>query len=281
MIEREINMAKVFVNFLLNWRRIILFLIIGTVLGGVFGYIVSVNENKKQTEEVVWAKDELNKIDIMMADGQEVDTERIEDIQAIIERGVVVYPGISVKYIGLFAVFVLFGYAFCFIITQVLNDELSVTDELEELFAIAQLGLIVKEKKNTGLSNKIDNFILRLRDGKERKPTGVQSLQLAYVAVGLLAEKNESDTVYFVGCDIKGHTAYVCEQLKHALEKKDIHVEVLSNVLYNPEMMSKLECAQGVVLVEKVGVTKYKEIQREIELMERMNISVWGGIIVQ
>ena len=73
----------------------------------------------------------------------------------------------------------------------------------------------------------------------------------------------------------------VCENLKAALEKEGIAVTILDNVLYNAEMMEKVDAVSGVVLVEKGGSTLYNEIANELELLKRQEITVLGGIIVE
>ena len=55
----------------------------------------------------------------------------------------------------------------------------------------------------------------------------------------------------------------------------------MDNVLYNAEMMEKVDAVSGVVLVEKGGSTLYNEIANELELLKRQEITVLGGIIVE
>ena len=73
----------------------------------------------------------------------------------------------------------------------------------------------------------------------------------------------------------------VCESLKPALEKEQIRVTVLDNVLYDAEAMEKVDTMQGAVLVEKAGSTLYNEISDELALLKRQEIPVLGGIIVE
>ena len=65
------------------------------------------------------------------------------------------------------------------------------------------------------------------------------------------------------------------------MEKEQIAVTILDNVLYNAEAMEKLENEKGVVLVEKAGSTLYNEVSKEIELLTRQDIAVLGGIVVE
>lgn len=84
-----------------------------------------------------------------------------------------------------------------------------------------------------------------------------------------------------MGCNLDAGAGSVCESLKAALEKENINVTVLDNVLYNAEAMEKVDAMTGVVLVEKAGSTLYNEIASELELLKRQDIAVLGGIVVE
>ena len=65
------------------------------------------------------------------------------------------------------------------------------------------------------------------------------------------------------------------------MEKENISVKILDNVLYDADMMGELEEVKGVVLVEKAMSTLYDEIVGELELVSRQGITVLGGIVVE
>ena len=84
-----------------------------------------------------------------------------------------------------------------------------------------------------------------------------------------------------MGCNMSTGADKVCESLKAALEKEQIGVSILDNVLYDAEAMEKMDDMQGAVLVEKAGSTLYNEVTSELELLKRQDIRVLGGIIVE
>jgi len=255
---------------------------VGSVLMGVFGYVQSINTNKTQIAQVAQAEKNMDALlqTIGKAEATAEQQKELTALQETITKGVTVYPGINVTYIILGAVLGAFVYVFIFFVLYVMNNKIKVTDDLKELYDITQLGLVVEQRKSKKFLGKIDDGIIYLRDRNKRAPAEVKSLKLAYVAVKLAAKKVAVDTIYLVGCDIHGHSQYVCEQLKGALEKDEINAVILNNVLYDAQTMSQLEHAQAVVLVELAGSTTYKEILRELELMQRQEIQVLGGIVV-
>ena len=101
------------------------------------------------------------------------------------------------------------------------------------------------------------------------------------VAVHMAVEKSALNTVYLVGTGMGQNAKQICETLQKELQKSEIKVVVADNILYNAENLKKLEDAQGAVLVETVGKTMYTEILQELQLLDRQQIGVLGGITVE
>ena len=188
-------------------------------------------------------------------------------------------PSISVKYVVVGAVLFTFIYAGVLFVIYVLNGKLRSVDELQRLYNISQLGLIVKDDGKKKFF--IDRCINALRNWNKRQFTREQSLELAAAAIKISAGKQELDTIYLMGCDLKAGADVVCRELKERLAKENIAVRILDNVLYDAETMEELESAKGIVLVEKAMSTMYNEILSELELASRQGIKVLGGIVVE
>lgn len=207
------------------------------------------------------------------------DSEIVDTTQdAAAESVTVQKPSISIKYVVLGAVIFAFVYAMILCLMYIFNGKLRASDELQNLYQIPQMGLIVKESKKKLLP---DQWVDNLRNHGKRKFTPAQSMELAVAAVKIAAVKNGLDHVCLMGCNLAEGADNVCESIKQALEKEQIAVTILDNVLYNAEAMEKLENEKGVVLVEKAGSTLYDEVAKEIELLTRQDIAVLGGIVVE
>ena len=207
------------------------------------------------------------------------DSEIVDTTQdAAAESVTVQKPSISIKYVVLGAVIFAFVYAMILCLMYIFNGKLRASDELQNLYQIPQMGLIVKESKKKLLP---DQWVDNLRNHGKRKFTPAQSMELAVAAVKIAAVKNGLEHVCLMGCNLTEGADNVCESIKQALEKEQIAVTILDNVLYNAEAMEKLEIEKGVVLVEKAGSTLYNEVAKEIELLTRQDIAVLGGIVVE
>lgn len=187
-------------------------------------------------------------------------------------------PTISKKYVLLGAVLFAFVYAVAICLVYIFNTRLRESDELQRLYGIPQIGLVVRE---SGRKVFLDKWVDSLRHYGKRKFTAEQSMELAFAAIKITAVKNGLNNICLMGCNMSAGADKVCESLKAALEKEQISVSVLDNVLYDAEAMEKMDAMQGAVLVEKAGSTLYNEVAGELELLKRQDITVLGGIIVE
>ena len=185
---------------------------------------------------------------------------------------------ISKKYVLLGAVLFAFVYVGILFLRYIFNSKIRVSDELQSLYHIPQVGTIVKD---SGKKFIVDKWVDDLRHYGKRKFSAEQSVELAFAAVKIAAVKNGLNNICLMGCNLSAGADAACESLKAALEKEGITVTVLDNLLYNAEVMEKVETMAGVVLVEKAGSTLYNEIASELALLKRQEITVLGGIIVE
>ncbi len=187
-------------------------------------------------------------------------------------------PTISKKYVLLGAVLFAFAYAVVICMVYIFNTKLRLSDELQSIYGIPQIGLVIRE---SGRKVFLDKWVDSLRHYGKRKFTAEQSMELAFAAIKIAAVKNGLNNICFMGCNMSAGADKVCENLKAALEKEQISVSVLDNVLYDAEAMEKMDAMQGAVLVEKAGSTLYNEVVSELELLKRQDVRVLGGIIVE
>ncbi len=191
-----------------------------------------------------------------------------------------VTPRSRAKYIVLGTVLAAFLYAFWLFAVYVFNTKIRTVDNLQELYDIPQLGMIPGEHTDRKLFGFMDKIVLRLRDRGKRSFSKEEALELTEAAIKLAAVKEALTTVYLVGCNLQGMQGEICDRLKEGLQKENIQVNVLNNILYDARTMKEIEKAEGAVLVEKAGSTFYSEISQESELLKRQGVRILGGVIV-
>ena len=209
---------------------------------------------------------------------EEIEEAEIDQKDTVQEQPVLDSPSVSKKYVLLGAVLFAFVYAGILFLMYIFNTKIRVSDELQSLYHIPQIGVVVKDSKKKFI---LDKWVDDLRHYGKRKFDAEQSMELAFAAVKIAAMKSKLSNVCLMGCNLSAGAGNVCESLKAALEKEGIKVTVLDNVLYNAESMEKIDAVTGVVLVEKAGSTLYNEIANELALLKRQDIAVLGGIIVE
>ena len=212
--------------------------------------------------------------DGILSEEEEDEEEEEEAVEELAQN-----PSVSKKYVLLGAFLFVFLYAGVVFVIYIMNGKLRTSDELQRLFNISQLGLVVKEEGKKRFI--VDRWIDALRNRGKRRFTREQSLELAAAAVKISAQKQELNAVCLIGCDLKAGADVVWQALKERLDREKLEVMILDNVLYDAEAMERLGKSQGVVLVEKAMSTMCEEIARELELAQRQGIRVLGGIVVE
>ena len=213
------------------------------------------------------------------------DGEDVTDAETAAEESVSgltsVTPGVSIKFVILGMVLFAFIYVFAFFLLYILNNKLRAGDSLQELYNISQLGTVTGGEKKKKFLGVIDEWILKLRYRGQHRFDTEEAINLAAVATKMAVKKQGLDRVCLMGCDVTGATMKTCEQIRESLSADGVSVQILSNVLYDAEVMEALGEAQGAVLVETAGSTLYEEVVRELQLLNRQNITVLGGIVVE
>lgn len=187
-------------------------------------------------------------------------------------------PAVSKKYVLLGAVLFAFVYAVVTCMVYIFNTRLRESDDLQSIYGIPQIGLVIR---GSGRKVFLDKWVDSLYHYGKRKFTAEQSMELAFAAIKIATVKNGLNNICLMGCNMSAGADKVCESLKAALEKEQISVSILDNVLYDAEAMEKMDAMQGAVLIEKAGSTLYNEVASELELLKRQDITVLGGIIVE
>lgn len=193
----------------------------------------------------------------------------------------VITPEISLKMVILGMILFAFGYVFVIFLMYILNNKLRATDDLQDIYCIPQLGAISSDEKKKKFLGIIDEWILKLRYRDKRRFAPQEAANLAAVAAKMAVKKQGVSNVCLMGCNLAGEALKACELIKERLTAEGATVQILSNVLYDAEVMEELADAQGAVLVETAGSTLYDEIAKELELLNRQNITVLGGIVVE
>ena len=84
----------------------------------------------------------------------------------------------------------------------------------------------------------------------------------------------------FAGCELKKKAYEYCERLAEILKDSyGINSKILGDIVYNKDDVETLADEKSIVLIETAGASAYSDIQKEMQLINQLNINVTGGII--
>ena len=162
----------------------------------------------------------------------------------------------------------------------IFDGNMKISDDLHQLINADLIGNIITVKEPSFI---IDKLIYRLKHHTGGKVLPVEdSLELIASVISVNAKNGEINEVAFAGCALKKKAYEYCEKLAAILkDSHGINSKILGDIVYNKDDVETLADEKGIVLIETAGVSAYSDIQREMQLINRLSINVIGGIIIE
>ena len=188
--------------------------------------------------------------------------------------------GISPRMVIIGAVAFAFIYCMIWALKYIFDGNIKISDDLHQLINADLIGNIITVKEPSFI---IDKLIYRLKHHAVGKVLPVEdSLELIASVISANAKNGEINEVAFAGCELKKKAYEYCEKLAAIL--KDSHgldSKIIGDIVYNKDDVETLADEKGIVLIETAGASAYSDIQREMQLINRLNINVIGGVIIE
>lgn len=171
---------------------------------------------------------------------------------------------------GILGVFMT-GFFYCVIF--VMSNKVNSSEELKNRFGIKILGAFTKEREKKAFSG-VDSWLDRL-EGKEysREDTVYQRI---IANIGNYADKDQA--VLLTGT-VEGD-AFSDLEAKLKEQLPELHFEVAQDMNKYPETLTRIPKADGIILIEKLGVSRYKDIQKELETIYSLDKKIIGCIVL-
>lgn len=188
--------------------------------------------------------------------------------------------GISPKTVVIGAVVFAFIYCMIWALKYIFDGNIKISDDLHQLINADLIGSVITVKEPSFV---IDKLIYRLKHHAVGKVLPVEdSLELIASVISVNAKNGEINEVAFAGCELKKKAYEYCEKLAAILkDSHGINSKILGDIVYNKDDVETLADERGIVLIETVGVSTYLDIQREMQLINRLGINVIGGVIIE
>ena len=316
--ERKIDLLELIAEVLKHWKGMILFMLIGAIAVGVFDYAKGPKDDEMTYAEkkavdialeyeklYVEAKRNGDAENLVLLNTTVIDlVKSFNDMQLeyfndnsiselwkgseqdIIKKKEEVVlednttSGISPKMVVIGAVAFAFIYCIIGALKYIFDGNIKISDDLHQLINADLIGNIITVKEPSFI---IDKLIYRLKHHAVGKVLPVEdSLELIASVISVNAKNGEIDEVAFAGCALKKKAYEYCEKLVAIL--KDSHgldSKIIGDIVYNKDDVETLADEKGIVLIETAGVSAYLDIQKEMQLINQLNINVIGGVIVE
>lgn len=245
--------------------------------------VKSVEDGYNSTKtSIATAKDAFSDNQKLLFDIYENGIEEMTVDESATETQTVTAKGnISVKYVGIGAVLFLCMYwGVLVLVNFIFNNKLREEDSVEEIYSVKSLGTVNVKKEKKKFLGFVDGLIIKIRDGKRRKFTEEESLDIIASSVKIAASKKNVNEIIAAGCNMS-KISDATSKLYEKLASQNIAVSELDNILYNPDNMSKLPGNKACILIEQTGGTIYEELEKEIEIMKSQGIEILGVVTVE
>lgn len=211
--------------------------------------------------------------------GEEIlETEDTEDSQETEEK-VMTVQYVHMKYIVLG---ILAGAFLCvcwICVTYICSGLLRTPKDIKEGFDLKVIGTIRQEGRKT--KNPIDCLVEWIFRKKGPQFSREEQLHMAAAAIRIGAQKEEMNRLYITSSANNAVTEQFREELTALLKKQQVDVQTGTPIVYDPESLEHMSSCDGLVLVESVGHSLYKDILAEKQLSEGSHVPVLGAVVIE
>ncbi len=203
------------------------------------------------------------------------------------DQSVVMVPSrrISLKYIALGALAALFLMCCFYGVLYVLSPKLRTKSDIQDGFHVAVLGEIKDDNRYTRPMSGVDRFIDTLFEKKDGKLTTVERMEMITAAICLGLKKSEIKSVYITGAGVDETIDEFRARLVSCIENSSVNDGNFSfdsdvSPLVSPDSLKNLSLSDSVVLVEKIGTSRYDDIVKMLDVCCKFGVKVLGTVLI-
>lgn len=179
----------------------------------------------------------------------------------------------GIKYGVLGGVLGAFLSIFCICVAFLMSDKLSSEKELKNRFGLKILGVFAQTPKKRVFSG-IDSWLDRIEGKSSKKPAEVYEIMAANVRNYM----TEGRDIMILGSSSVDKTVEIAEELKKRVP--GVEIRVGRDMGTSAETLRLLPEAGQIILVEERGISKYGEIQNQVEVIRSLDKAIVGCIVL-
>lgn len=195
---------------------------------------------------------------------------------------------VSLKFVVIGALAGAFFACLWYAVVYVISGILRIETDLSDVYKLSIYGRIKTQRENgkKKLFAGIDNFIDRLFDKNKPVFTEEESLDIVCSGIGASTRKNDAKKVFITSADLGECTEKYREKIVDSLKNgkylpEGCMAETGKNVVFDPRALEKMVQSDGVILVEKIGGSRYENIENELEVIKKYGVDVMGAVVLE
>ncbi len=261
MSNLEINLKDLMKKILKQWRIILISMLICGIAFTVVGGIMS--QQKVDEAEKALAEQIAN-------GGPKEGEEEIVVPKVVFVSATNIVIGVVIG-IVLVAGCVTVGYA--------MTSKLRCFSDMVDGFSVSVIGIIKLERKKKWfgfMDRAIDSWF---REGK--KIPAETNIKIISTDIALAMKKKEIRTICFTGNANREAVWPIVQTLRTADKEKNLKINFEELAIYSPKALETMLNAEGVLLFERIGKSKFADISKELEYCKRYDIPVLGCVVIE
>lgn len=237
---------------------------------------IDVNVQNYQKQILIEYVIALRNLDVLRAKMETVQDEEGEYIPSII-LGNPIISGAKYAVIGLligaiFSIFVLFFF-------YAMSGRFWSVDSFEKEYGMKLLGRVNLSRGEKKWFGFLDRWIYRMEEGAYANIPSEEQMKIASSNIRAVLLKNESlKKVMIAGTIGRNNMDRVCAQLTEGTENTTF--STYKQIIFSAADLEEMDSFDGILFVEKRGVSVSKLIRQEKELAEGHGVMVLGAIVL-
>lgn len=164
-----------------------------------------------------------------------------------------------------------------FCMSYVMGGKMQSESEVQGKFGMTLLG-VVRKNETKKIFGFIDRWISRIEEGPYAKIPRKEQIKIAAVNVQAAIHRNhEIKRVMLAGTTTGDDVIEICEGIVENID--DVIFSPYRQIIFHAAALKKLEYYEGILFIEKKGVSCERLIRQEKELAHNRNIKVLGMIL--
>ena len=184
----------------------------------------------------------------------------------------------NIKYIiaGLFLGAVL---ACCYIcVPYVLGNKFQTPYEVSDCFGITLLGAVdveEKKKRNNFIDKQIRRYFRKNNEGSSLK----EKMSMIETDIGVVCKKQGLKKVFVTSSVQTDKIKAIKEALQNLGEKNELELTMGESVLTDNRSLEQLSESEGVILMEEIASSNLADINEEVNVCKKYDVSIIGMIV--